>query len=174
MPAVDGGVPDPPLVGPREQTRAGRAALERGCHEPVDGLCLSFLTRHGGGVQTHLADDERTVTGKVPESREVATKVLSLLEEHVERDEVELVGAEVFGRRVVGIGDEAVFVLFPHDVRELLDDLGDRARAHPTHHVGRNLIAQRQAQHDVGSRELPGDRPNGRARFSSHSSLVAA
>ena len=67
VPALDGGVAHPPLVGPGEDAGAGDAPLERRLQLPVEdlGLAPPRLRPVGAGVEADLAEHQRPVAGEV-------------------------------------------------------------------------------------------------------------
>jgi len=146
-------VPVPvPLVGPSEHEHAGAAGGERRPHLPVERSRLGALAV-AQAVEAQLAHEERPVARDVLEAREVGLEPVLRLEVHVEADEVEKRQPQVFGGRVVDVGDKPVGVFFlDHPVHPLEVAL-DRATADVARHRRGYLVAEGVAQ----QRRMPCD-----------------
>src|SRR5207247_9387525 len=105
MPALDGGIADPPLVGPREDARSGDATLERGPELPVEDLGLVALAfRRRPCVEADLTEHQWAISGQVLEARQIAAEVGLALEEHDGGQEVDRPERQILRSRAVGVG----------------------------------------------------------------------
>ena len=135
-----------PIVGPGEDERTGAPGLECSAYLQTDVPRLSFLAvTHA--VEADLRQQQRLVAYDVMQSCDVVAESLPRLEEDVETGEVEERKLEVFGRRIVDIRDERVWVLGLRRRAETLDEALDCAGPMPPHDRRRNLVTDAEAQH---------------------------
>ena len=141
---IDDGVAAPmPLVRPGEDDCTGSTSSERRVYLPRDQVGLSDVTV-GTGVDADLREDEGMVTGDCLEARDVSLERVGLLQEDVERDEVEKGELEILSRRIVGVCDEGAIVNLLHGRAEPTEKALDAAAAVPPHDRRRDLVA-----HDI-------------------------
>ena len=97
--------------------------------------------------QTELSDDQRPITGNDLQSVEVGAELLGLLEEHVERQQVETLDLEVLRRRVVPVGDEELPIRRMGPRHELAQDVGHSVISVHADDVGRDLVGDAEGEH---------------------------
>ncbi len=103
-------------------------------------------------VQPELGHHQRALAGEVLEPMHVRGQTLRIFEVDVEADEVQEVGPEVLGGRVVHVRRERPGVLRPRRADEAMQEPLDGGRAVPAHDGCGDLVADRVAQH----RGVPG------------------
>jgi hypothetical protein len=137
--------PAVPLIGPGEDEDARGAGAESVAHLPLQRFCLGCLAV-AATVDADLGDQQRPVPREVLQAGEVGLEGPLVLEEDVERGEIEEGQLEILGRGIVDVGDEAVGVhglCLP--VQALYKTL-DLALAVPAHDRGGDLVAHRVAE----------------------------
>jgi hypothetical protein len=98
-------------------------------------------------VGSGLGEQERLGPGDVLQAREVGAQVGLGMQIDVEAADVVAVEIEIFGRREIDVGQEAVGRALLAGVVEILKKAFDAALAVPADHRGRNLVADREHQH---------------------------
>ena len=145
VPVLDVEAASVPLVGPAEHEAPRRAGGERGAHLPAQ---RSGLRRHAvpPTVEPDLRHDQGTVAGEVLKAREIRRQAPRRLEIHVEADQVDEGQLEVFGGRIVDVGDQRGGILGPGHVTEPRQELLHAAATVPAHDWGRDLVPDRVAE----------------------------
>ena len=134
-----------PLVRPAEREGAGAAVGEDRAELLLERPRLR-RPAVSPAVEPDLGHDEGAVAGEVVEPREIRLEPLPRLEIHVEAEEVGERQVQVFGRRIVDVGDEPVRVLLLRRPVEPLEEALDGAAAVPAHDRGGDLVADRVAK----------------------------
>src|SRR5580704_8057592 len=80
---------------------------------------------------------------------EVAAIILLAMEVNVEADEIEKTQIEIFGGRIVRVGEKAGGIGLLADVVELAQKIADCARPVPSRDVGANFVAEAIGQNRV-------------------------
>ena len=73
--------------------------------------------------------------------RQVAAEVFLAMQINVERNEIEKTQIEIFGRRIVRIGEQRAGIDLLSKVAELGEKAADGARPVPAHDIRSNLVA---------------------------------
>ena len=110
-------------------------------------MCLALGPR--SRVDPNLPEDQGPVTCQVLEPGEVPAECSLALQEHVEREEVQLAEREVLRGRVVGIRDQAPRVARLDLASERVDPRGCTVGADPSDHVCGEFVADRDAEDPV-------------------------
>ena len=146
VPVVDLEAATVPLVRPREDEAAGGAGAEHRLDLPAENRSL-VLDPVPVAVVPALGDDDREVADDVVQTREVVLQALLRLEVDVEGGKVEEGQLEVLRRGVVHVGDERVGVFGLDRLVEVVQEALDAAIAVPARNLGRDLVADRVAEH---------------------------
>ena len=146
LPVDHGMAAAPPLVGPRERNRAGRAFFERGAdvHRRDVRLPLLALTK---AVGARFRQKQRLLTRNVLQPREVRAKLGLAMQVDVERADVEEGEIEEFRRRKVDVREEAERRRVLRVVVQVAQKALDARASVPAHDARRNFIAEREHQH---------------------------
>ena len=139
VPVLDVHAPAVPLVGPREDKRPGAAGCVDRPQLPLEDARLD-IDAVASAVEADLGDQQRAVAGDVVEPGEIRLHRLVRFEVDVEADQIEKRQLEVFGRRVVDVGDERVPVDLLHGRAKLLDEALDLPTAVPPDDRGGDLV----------------------------------
>ena len=146
VPVVDVESAAVPLVRPREHEDPRRPAGEGAADLPVERAGLRFLAVTSA-VEAGLGDDQGPVAADVLEPREIGLELRTGLQEDVEADDVDERKLEVLRARVVDVGDERPGVACLGVVVEVLQESLDPPPSVPADDRGRDLVADRVAEH---------------------------
>ncbi len=144
-----------PFIGPRVDDCAGETAADDAFDVPAEHFGL-LLLGVANGVHAEFAEDERLVVGEILQAGEVAVEVVLAVQVDIEGDEVAVLREEVFGGRVARVGEQGAGIGLASDLDQLLDKLGDLARAEPADHGCRNFVSHEVAE-DGGVAGIFGD-----------------
>ena len=100
-------------------------------------MLLAFANR----IHAGFAEHQRQLAGLSHQMRQVAAEVFLAMQIHVERNEIEKTQIEIFGRRIVRVGEKRAGIDLFAEVTQLGEEAADGARPVPAHDVRANLVA---------------------------------
>jgi hypothetical protein len=136
-----------PVVGIAEDERAGTPLVERGFDVRLQLLGLLRLAELLHRVDAVLAEHQRQFARDVLEPRQVAAEDGGFVQVHVEANEVDVAGLEVFGGREVRERDEAIWRLRLGHRHQFVDELLDLLGAAEPHDVRRDFVDDADGEH---------------------------
>jgi hypothetical protein len=135
----------PPFVGPRECDGPAGALGKRRANLKRCQFRLAFDS-FANAIGAGFSQQQREMTGHVLQAREISPEVHLAMEVDIEGADIEKRQVEIFRRRKVHVGEQAVrrhrFALVIQFVQELLD----ACLSMPAHDSRRNLVAERKHQ----------------------------
>ena len=163
-PVVDVPAAGEPFVGPGEHVGAGDASGERRAQHPVEHRGL-FSCAVAPGIDAELGEDQRASIGQVLEACQVTPEGLRVVQVHVHGEEVGgRARVEVLGGRKRRVADQHAGRVAPHRLDESCEEGADGRRPVPADDVGRNLVADEEAEERGVTSERPGRLDDGAAR----------
>ena len=100
-------------------------------------MLLAFANR----IHPGFAEHQRQLARLSHQMRQVTAEIFFAMQIHVERNEIEKTQIEIFGRRIVRVGEERVGIDLFSEVTKLRKKIADRARSVPPHDIRSNLVA---------------------------------
>src|SRR3984957_11412403 len=100
-------------------------------------MLLAFANR----IHPGFAEHQRQLARLSHQMRQVTAKIFFAMQINIERNEIEKTQVEIFGRRIVRVGEERVGIDLFSQVTELREKFADGAWTVPSHDIGPNLIA---------------------------------
>jgi hypothetical protein len=155
---------DAPVIGigkdhqSRETTAKGRLDLPR---EHLALFVLALALRVGA----EFAKDQRLGVRLHLEPGEVILEWPAMMQIDIETEEIDVLGPEELGGRIIRNRTEAVRILRPGDFHQLLDEVGDPADSAPADDIRRNLVDQAVGKYRRVPHAGPHDAPDGFARL---------
>ena len=102
----------PPAVAPRVNRHSGAFQIERGAGGPAEDFRLP-VEAVAAGIEAELGDHQRPVAGDVVQAFHVAPECRLVFQIDVEGGEIRVFRLQIFGARVVRVGEQQLRREFP-------------------------------------------------------------
>jgi hypothetical protein len=116
-------------------------------------------------VHPELAQQQRSIAHQVLQPEQVTPERPGVVQVDVEGREVQERQVEVLGRRIVGVGDQAIGIDLLADVGQFPEEALDPPAPVPAHDVGRDLVGDAVGEDATVPAAAPGGPPHGLPRL---------